>query len=154
MELEYFVLRYITRSVHHIYLTAFSYLIVIELCTFFRLMYPFIATILNPPGDIGMDVCGAGRVKPNPFRTPLINTLLLVYISTAANWTVRKVNMRKVRGGIVFLIGAMIMATGFLFNQFNEFRALLTMKFSDSIFSCRMMSVLGLHGSHVAFAWL
>ncbi len=49
---------------------------------------------------------------------------------------------------------ANLISSGFLLNQYWEFSALMTMKFSDSVYSCRTMSVLGLHRSHVFFAWL
>jgi len=40
----------------------------------------------------------------------------------------------------------------FLKNQLKEFRGLIPIKFSDSVYACRFISVLGLHRSHVIVA--
>ena len=42
----------------------------------------------------------------------------------------------------------------FLYNQVKEFRRLIPIKFSDSVYACGFISVLRLHRSHVAVAWL
>ncbi len=74
-----------TRSVHHTYLTAFSFLIVIETCTFLGLIYPYVASILNPSAELGGEIIRGGGIKIDPFQIPLTNTLMLMYISVAAN---------------------------------------------------------------------
>jgi len=56
MELEYGTLRYITKRVHQMYVTAFSYVILIESFTFARVMYPFVASMINPTAEIGGEV--------------------------------------------------------------------------------------------------
>lgn len=85
MELEYRRLRYITKGRHQIYVTAFSYVILIESFTFARVMYPFVASMMNPTAEMRLEIRGAGRVWISPYRTPLINTVLLLYISASCN---------------------------------------------------------------------
>jgi len=101
MELEYGRLRYITKRGHQIYVTAFSYVILIESFTFARVMYPFVASIINPTAEMGLEIRGARGVWMSPYRTPLINTVLLLYISASCNLALRKVNTRNIRRGIL-----------------------------------------------------
>lgn len=56
MELEYGGIRYITKRGHQIYVTAFSYVILIESFTFARVMYPFVASVMNPSAEIRMEI--------------------------------------------------------------------------------------------------
>lgn len=154
MELEYKVMGYANKSIYYKYTTIFSFLIVIETCTFLRLIYPGIASILNATPEIRREIMGGRRVKFNPYRTPIVNTFLLLYMSVSANWSLRKVNRGSISGAMLWLRIAFLMSTRFLVNQYMEFTALLVLKFQDSVFSCSMMSVLGLHGSHVFVAWV
>jgi len=59
IELEYGSLRYMTKRRHQIYVTAFSYVILIESFTFAGVMYPFVASLINPTAEIGLEVRGA-----------------------------------------------------------------------------------------------
>lgn len=95
------MLRYITKRGHQIYVTAFSYVILVETCTFARVIYPFVASIINPSAEIRLEVRGAGRKWINPYRTPMINTVLLLYMSASCNWSLRKIKTRNIGGGIV-----------------------------------------------------
>lgn len=152
MELEYKKLGYMTKSVHYKYVTAFTYFIVIETCTFLRLIYPGVASIVNATAEVRGEVMGGDGVKFNPYRTPMVNTFLLLYISVSANWSLRMILGRNIRRATVWLRGSFVISTGFLVNQYLEFSALLTTKFQDSVYSCSIMSVLGLHRSHVFIA--
>lgn len=61
--------------------------------------------------------------------------------------------MRNIGRRIVWLRSRFVRARVFLKNQVSEFGGLIPMKFSDSVYACRFISVLGLHGSHVRVAW-
>jgi len=62
IELEYGTIGYITKRVHQIYVTAFSYVILIESFTFARVMYPFVASMINPTAEMRREVRGADIV--------------------------------------------------------------------------------------------
>merc|ERR1712168_56368 len=83
-----------------------------------------------------------------------INTVLLLYISASCNWSLRKVNKGNIRGRILWLRSRFVRAGLFLHNQLKEFRGLISIKFSDRVYACGFISVLRLHRSHVAVAWV
>lgn len=85
MELEYRGIRYITKRGHQMYVTAFSYVILIESFTFAGVIYPFVASVINPSAEMRLNIRGARIVWMSPYRTPLINTVLLLYISASCN---------------------------------------------------------------------
>merc|ERR1712042_399321 len=101
LELEYRVIGYITKRRHQLYVTAFSYVILVESFTFARVIYPFVASMINPSAEIRLERGGAEIVWMNPYRTPLINTVLLLYISASCNWSLRKVNTGNIRRRMV-----------------------------------------------------
>lgn len=41
------------------YVTAFSYVILIESFTFARVMYPFVASVINPSAEMRLNIRGA-----------------------------------------------------------------------------------------------
>jgi len=51
-----------TKRGHQIYVTAFSYVILVESFTFARVIYPFVASMINPSAEIRLERGGAGIV--------------------------------------------------------------------------------------------
>lgn len=137
-----------TRDVQKGLKLGFMLFIISEALVFFGLFWAFFHSSLSPSVELGGVWPPVGIEVLNPWRVPLLNTIILLASGCTVTWAHHALVAGNRESTIKGLAWTILLGLIFTFIQGLEyFEAPFTI--SDSIYGTTFFMTTGLHGSHV-----
>jgi len=127
---------------------GFALFIVSEIMFFFSFFWAFFHSSLSPSVEIGCVWPPSGVVPPDPTRTPLYNTILLVYSSFEITYAHKLIMANEWDRVIPSYRLALLAGWFFIINQIREY-TVLEFSLNDGIYASTFFMLTGFHGLHV-----
>lgn len=127
---------------------GFALFIISEVMFFFGFFWAFFHSSLSPSIEIGCVWPPSGVVPPNPVKTPLYNTILLVYSSFEITFAHKLIMANKWEEVPESYKMALLAGWFFIINQIREY-TVLEFSLNDGIYASTFFLLTGFHGLHV-----
>jgi cytochrome c oxidase subunit 3 len=127
--------------------------IISEVMFFFGIFWAFFHSSLNPSIFIGGVWPPAFLTTLDPWKIPLLNTILLVSSGATVTWAHHAVLIRCKRKSLFALFFTLVLAVLFLFIQAIEFKE-APFSFSDGVYASTFFMATGFHGFHVLIGFI
>ena len=122
--------------------------IVSEVMFFFSFFWAFFHRRLSPRIELGCSWPPSGLVAFNPFRVPLINTIILLSSGVSVTWSHHALIIKNHSRALESLIVTVALGVYFTLIQLLEYLE-SSFSISDSVFGRTFFVATGFHGLHV-----
>jgi len=122
--------------------------IVSEIMFFFAFFWSYFYYSFNPGLGIGCSWPPSFLVTVNPFKIPLLNTLLLLTSGASLTWSHHSIVLGDKSQAIIALLSTVSLGIVFSLFQLYEYQA-APFCISDGVYGSVFYMTTGLHGSHV-----
>jgi len=119
-----------------------------EVIFFFSFFWAFFHSSLSPSIELGCVWPPAGVVAFNPFRVPLINTVILLSSGVRVTWSHHAIMLNNYSRSLESLLITVILGFYFTIIQLLEYLE-ASFSISDSVFGRTFFVATGFHGLHV-----
>lgn len=119
-----------------------------EIFFFLSFFWAFFHSRLSPDIEIGSQWPPIGIIVFNPWRVPLLNTLVLVSSGVRVTWAHKSIEKKSHRQSIYSLLITILLGLYFTLLQGIEYYE-ASFSFADSIYGSTFYIATGFHGLHV-----
>lgn len=137
-----------TKKVQNGLRLGFILFLVSEAMFFFAFFWAFFYFALSPSIHIGCLWPPYAITPINPFKTPLLNTFILLTSAITITYTHRRMRLGYSLATFVGFIETLFLAFFFVAKQFFEYLH-APFAISDGVYGSTFYMITGLHGSHV-----
>nr|YP_009353827.1 cytochrome c oxidase subunit III [Bryopa lata]AQZ26111.1 cytochrome c oxidase subunit III [Bryopa lata] len=127
---------------------GFVLFLVSEGSFFFSLFWAFFHSALAPTAYIGNHWPPTGVEPINPWKVPLLNTVVLVGSGVTLTWSHHSLRAGNLTKAVVGLVVTISMGVYFSWLQYNEY-LMASFTIADSVFGSTFYMLTGFHGLHV-----
>lgn len=122
--------------------------IIREIFFFLRFFWAFFHNSLRPDFELGLIWPPAGVSSFNPFRIPLLNTIILLSSGFSVTWSHHSLINKNFKNASISLFLTIFLGVYFTFLQIIEYYE-ASFSIADSVFGRRFFLTTGFHGLHV-----
>nr|YP_010586412.1 cytochrome c oxidase subunit III [Nyctiophylax orbicularis]UZZ44200.1 cytochrome c oxidase subunit III [Nyctiophylax orbicularis] len=119
-----------------------------EVLFFFSFFWAFFHSSLSPSMDIGMNWPPKNIESFNPFKIPLLNSIILISSGISVTWTHQMMILNNKKNSIISLTITIMLGVYFTIIQMIEYTE-ATFSINDSVYGTTFFMTTGFHGLHV-----